>query len=140
MRLQPAIIARVTQKNRLLQRFEEKQAQWTALDEIAQLRCSKHTLWYLLAFGPGQSYGSGSSQELQGNLHACYSRSRIDKLLQLDVMGIVARVLSILYDFQRKGFFLNQRGREAQASLDLLQAVSPYFPHVTSIEAKFSST
>ena len=113
--------------------FQRKQAQWTALDEIAQLsdhRHSSHTLWYLLAFGSSQYCGSNLYREL----HPCYCRRRIDKLIILDTMGIVARVLSILYDTQRKGLLLNQLGGRAQSSLDLLQAVSPYLRYVRRLK------
>ena len=128
-----------SQKHSLIQMFQQKQAQWTALDEIAQLsnyRYSSHTLWYLLAFGSSQYHASDLSGEFQTHLHACYCRGRIDRLIKLDIMGIVARVLSILYDIQRKGLLLDQRGGRAQSLLDLLQAVSPCLPYVVFRQLK----
>ena len=129
----PHYRAHDSQKHSLIQMFQQKQARWTALDEIAQLsdhRRISHTLWYLLAFGSSQCYSSNLSRDLPTHLHPCYCRGRIDKLIKLDIMGIVARVLSILYDIQRKGLLLNQRDGRAQSLLDLLQAVSPYLFHV----------
>ena len=111
--------------------FQQKQAQWTVLDEIVQLSDHQHIsdmLWRLL------TSGSDLSRELQTHLHACYCRGRIDRLMKLDIMGIIARVLSILYDSQRTDLILNQLDGRVQSLLDLLQAVSPYLSHVRRLK------
>ena len=129
----PHYRAHGSQKHSLIRMFWEKQARWTALDEITQLSDHQrisHTLWYLLAFGSSQDYSSNLSRDLPTHLHPCYCRERIDRLIKLDITGIVARILSILYDIQRRGLLLNQRDGRAQSLLDLLQAVSPHLFHV----------
>jgi hypothetical protein len=50
-------------------------------------------------------------------------------MLQLDMMGIAARTLELLYDPRRKNLLLHQSGNMAQSTLDHLQGVM-HFPKV----------
>ena len=56
-------------------------------------------------------------------LHRCTDESHIAQVLKLDMAEMVARLLSILQDEERKAALISQQGPEAQSLIDLLQAV-----------------
>jgi hypothetical protein len=60
----------------------------------------------------------------EARLHRCNDESHIAPLLTFDMAEMVARLLSILQDKERKTELVSQQGPEAQSLIDLLQAVS----------------
>lgn len=104
---------------------------WNELDDITQLlghQLRSDMLWHLIEraahITSSRMHASGPSHDLPTSPHTCNSRDRINNILNCDIMCIAARVLSILYDHQRRHLLLDQQEEQAQTVLDLLQAAS----------------
>jgi hypothetical protein len=119
---------------RLLDSLEEKLNLWGRFDELTSLvrhrainhflcdvlqRCSPVRALYLV-----QTDLRPYLLLQAADLHRCNDEGHITPLLKLDMAEMVARLLSILQDKERKTALVSQQGPEAQSLIDLLQAVS----------------
>jgi hypothetical protein len=104
-------------------------AAWTTWDDINSIlnhRIIYGQLWALLRSTKNARYQASTTQTpeyFHYTPHACDTGDNLKELLDLDILAICARMSNILNDPDGRRSFMSCQGKEAQALLNLLQAV-----------------
>src|ERR1700729_1413038 len=107
-------------------------AAWTTWDDINSIlnhRIIYGQLWALLRSTRNARYQASTTQTpeyFHYTPHACDTGDNLRELLDLDILAICARMSNILNYPAGRRSFMSCQGKEAQALLNLLQAVRQF--------------